>query len=150
MLVRPATLSDAPLLAGTWYAMLDECGLLLPVVDPGWRAVLESHFTVEIERGTQRWLIAEEPEGTAVATGGAFTRTHAAAEVLTGRAATLAGIYTFPQARRRGYARAIVLALLEICRERGCRLVRLRPSAQGRPLYESLGFRRGDEMELAL
>lgn len=150
MLVRSATLSDAPLLAGTWYAMLDECGLLPPVVDPDWRVLLESHFAVEIERRTQRWLIAEDPEGAPVATGAAFTRTNAAAEGLTGRTATLAGIYTFPQARRRGYARAIVLALLELCRERGCRLVRLRPSAQGRPLYESLGFRSGEEMELTL
>ncbi|MFK4151505.1 GNAT family N-acetyltransferase [Streptomyces fungicidicus] len=50
-------------------------------------------------------------------------------------------VATDPDARRRGYARACVEALLEWFRERGARRVRLTASAEAEPLYVSLGFR---------
>ncbi|MEZ3179762.1 GNAT family N-acetyltransferase [Streptomyces pimonensis] len=50
-------------------------------------------------------------------------------------------VATDPDARRRGYARACVEALLEWFRERGARRVRLTASPQAEPLYVALGFR---------
>ncbi|MFH8441353.1 GNAT family N-acetyltransferase [Streptomyces sp. NPDC018026] len=50
-------------------------------------------------------------------------------------------VATDPDARRRGYARACMEALLEWFRERGARRVRLTASAQAEPLYASMGFR---------
>lgn len=50
-------------------------------------------------------------------------------------------VATDPDARRRGYARACVEALLEWFRGRGVRRVRLTASSQAEPLYVSLGFR---------
>ncbi|MFF8590371.1 GNAT family N-acetyltransferase [Streptomyces sp. NPDC015220] len=50
-------------------------------------------------------------------------------------------VATDPDARRRGYARACVDALLEWFRERGVDRVQLTTSAEGAPLYSSLGFR---------
>ncbi|CAL9559204.1 N-acetyltransferase [Streptomyces althioticus] len=49
-------------------------------------------------------------------------------------------VATDPDARRRGYARACVGALLEWFRERGAGRVRLTASPEAEPLYRSLGF----------
>ncbi|MGW5324610.1 GNAT family N-acetyltransferase [Streptomyces sp. NPDC004014] len=50
-------------------------------------------------------------------------------------------VATDPDARRRGYARACMDALLGWFRERGAGRVQLTTSAEGAPLYASLGFR---------
>ncbi|WP_193514680.1 GNAT family N-acetyltransferase [Streptomyces griseoloalbus] len=50
-------------------------------------------------------------------------------------------VATDPDARRRGYARASMEALVEWFRERGARRVHLTASAQAEPLYVSMGFR---------
>ncbi|MEU3658694.1 GNAT family N-acetyltransferase [Streptomyces sp. NPDC032940] len=49
-------------------------------------------------------------------------------------------VATDPDARRRGYARACVEALLEWFRERGARRVRLTASTEAEPMYLALGF----------
>jgi ribosomal protein S18 acetylase RimI-like enzyme len=50
------------------------------------------------------------------------------------------GIVTDPPHRRRGHARAIMTDLLDWFDERGLKRVDLYASAEGRPLYRSLGF----------
>ncbi len=50
-------------------------------------------------------------------------------------------VATDPDARRRGYARACMDALLGWFRERGADRVQLTTSVEGAPLYASLGFR---------
>ena len=50
-------------------------------------------------------------------------------------------VATDPGTRRRGYARACMDGLLEWFRERGADRVQLTTSAEGAPLYSSLGFR---------
>ncbi len=146
--IRPALPEEIPLLAGAWYAMLDESGLLEPQLDPLWRESLERRFAAAMQGGEQRWLVVEA-DGRIAATGCAIFR--AGSDVALMRpAATLAGIYTFPEYRRQGLARRLVTALIELCREAGCARIRLRASAAGRPLYESLGFVTSDEMRLDL
>jgi ribosomal protein S18 acetylase RimI-like enzyme len=49
-------------------------------------------------------------------------------------------VATDPSYRRRGFSRACMTTLLEWFAERGVRSIDLRASADGRPLYESLGF----------
>jgi GNAT superfamily N-acetyltransferase len=145
MNLRAATPADAPVLADAWHAMLGETGLLLAEVDPHWREWTIEDFRAGIGIGAQAWLLVED-EGTMVACGAAFFRAGRASCALTGMSAMIAGIYTLPPYRHRGFARTITERLLEICRTRGCKTVRLRASAAGRPLYESLGFVSGDEM----
>lgn len=149
MNLRSATAADAPALANAWYAMLEECDLLQPQVDPRWREWTIEDFRAGIAVGAQAWLIAEEG-GALLACGAAFFRGGRSGTALTGMTAMLAGIYTVPECRGRGLARAITERLMEICRTRGCRTVRLRASVAGRSLYESLGFIAGDEMIRAL
>jgi GNAT superfamily N-acetyltransferase len=50
-------------------------------------------------------------------------------------------VATDPDARRQGYARACMDALLDWFRGRGADRVQLTTSAEGAPLYASLGFR---------
>ncbi|MFF3161380.1 GNAT family N-acetyltransferase [Streptomyces sp. NPDC003273] len=50
-------------------------------------------------------------------------------------------VATDPDARRRGYARACMDTLLGWFRERGAGRAQLTTSAEGAPLYASLGFR---------
>lgn len=59
-------------------------------------------------------------------------------------------IYVEPQARRRGIARAIMIAIMDYAR--GVPLIRLtlHPSEAGRALYASLGFVPLDEMGMRL
>ncbi|CAL9547254.1 hypothetical protein SUDANB70_04388 [Streptomyces sp. enrichment culture] len=59
-------------------------------------------------------------------------------------------VATDPAARRRGYARACVEALLEWFRERGAGRVRLTASPEAEPLYTALGFARRPDPLLEL
>ena len=149
MKLRSATSADAPILADLWYAMLEECALLSTAVDPRWREWVTQDFAAGIRIGAQAWVVAED-EGEIVACGAAFFRAGRGSVALVGLSAMLAGVYTRPSHRKRGHSRAIVENLIEVCRARGSRSIRLRASAAGRALYESLGFVPGDEMVLAL
>jgi GNAT superfamily N-acetyltransferase len=59
-------------------------------------------------------------------------------------------VATDPDMRRRGYSRACVEALLAWFRERGVRRIDLRASADGEPLYASLGFLRTPDPAMRL
>lgn len=59
-------------------------------------------------------------------------------------------VYTEPGYRRQGLARRLVALAVEECRQRGIRYVVLHASDQGRPVYESMGFRATNEMRMAL
>jgi GNAT superfamily N-acetyltransferase len=148
MVLREADIQDAACLADAWYAMLDEVGLLaMPA--PGWRDLLIADFAKGIERLRQRWCVIEEDDRV-VATGGLFLRRDPLSLALTGLSGTVAGMYTSPGYRRRGYAAAILDRLIAIARSEGCLMLRLRASDQGRPLYERYGFLPGDDMYLSL
>ena len=60
----------------------------------------------------------------------------------------LLNVFVEPDYRRRGLARALVDLCLAEARRRNIRVVSLHASAEGRPLYESLGFKRTNEMYL--
>jgi predicted GNAT family acetyltransferase len=66
----------------------------------------------------------------------------AAAELcLAGDVAGLYGVCTLEAERGRGFATALLARLLADTRDAGMRLATLQASAQGRPVYERLGFR---------
>jgi GNAT superfamily N-acetyltransferase len=65
-----------------------------------------------------------------------------------GREAYILNVYTRPEARRMGLARALMERLLQEARTAGVRRIWLRASDDGRPLYESMGFQPANYLEL--
>ncbi|MBE2267856.1 MAG: GNAT family N-acetyltransferase [Anaerolinea sp.] len=59
-------------------------------------------------------------------------------------------VYTEPDYRGRGLARTLVERCVDHCRAQGLRFVALHASAQGRPIYEQIGFTQTNEMRLTL
>lgn len=150
MLLRKATSADGPAMAQAWYAMMLEGGYISPPAPEGWEAALADGFTAELEGGFSIWFVVEEA-GEVVATAAAFLRRSFWAETF-GMPAVglLAGVYTHPAYRRRGYARALVSAAIDWCKDKGATTLRLRAAPGARSLYESLGFTPSDEMEAKL
>jgi GNAT superfamily N-acetyltransferase len=66
------------------------------------------------------------------------------------RRGNILNVYTHPDFRKKGLARALMETALSWCRENGIRCVILHASADGRPLYESQGFQATNEMRLVL
>jgi GNAT superfamily N-acetyltransferase len=60
-----------------------------------------------------------------------------------GRRGHVGSMCTLPAYRRRGYARAVLTALLEWFTSIGVQRVDLRAAADGEPLYRSVGFSEG-------
>ncbi len=59
-------------------------------------------------------------------------------------------VYTEPAHRKRGLARQLVGEILAYCRERDIHVIALHASDEGRPIYESLGFKESNEMRIRL
>ena len=57
-------------------------------------------------------------------------------------------VYTRPYSRRRGLARRLVDTALDYCRQNGVPAVILHASAEGRGLYQTLGFQPTNEMRI--
>jgi len=66
------------------------------------------------------------------------------------RRAIILNMYVEPEFRRRGIARALMQTMVDWCRKEGLVTVDLHASHEGRPLYESMGFRPTNEMRLTL
>ncbi len=150
MLLRKATSADTPALAQAWFAMMTEGGYLSSAAPPGWAQALGAAFVEEMAAGRSVWFVVEE-EGRIAATAAAFFRFSFWTEIFNEPASGLiAGVYTWPEFRRRGYARQTVEAAIAWCREKEIKSLRLRAAPNARDLYESLGFVPSDEMVLEL
>jgi GNAT superfamily N-acetyltransferase len=71
-------------------------------------------------------------------------------EILGQQSAYVSNVYVVPAWRRRGIARALTQRTIGWAKDSGCMVVRLRTSKMGRPVYEGLGFRPSQELELPL
>lgn len=102
----------------------------------GWVACSAAQPTVVVGgAGAQHRRILPRPVPTA-----------AGVQVMDGREAIVINVFTEPAWRRGGIARALMLALLDGMRDSPTQRVVLHASAEGRPLYEVLGFEATNEM----
>jgi GNAT superfamily N-acetyltransferase len=62
----------------------------------------------------------------------------------------IVNVYTRPESRRQGMARALIAVALDWCRENRIASVILHASPEGKPLYEAFGFKPTNEMRLLL
>ena len=89
------------------------------------------HITNELENGASGVRLVGRVDGMPVAT----SRLSAS-----GGVAGLYGIVTIPDARGRGYGRAMTLAALDAGRRLGLRIATLQASDLGYPIYRRIGF----------
>lgn len=108
-------------------------------------------FRAALADGRYRGFFAEDPEGRVVAGGGVISYDfHVGPRDDAPRRSWIVNVFTEPEHRRRGLARLIMDALVELCRAQGWSIVFLHASDDGRPLYESMGFKATNEMILKL
>jgi ribosomal protein S18 acetylase RimI-like enzyme len=100
-----------------------------------------------LDRDFVAWIA--DVQGRAVACAGLMWFAHPPGPVNpAGKEAYILNVYTRPEARRKGLARALMDLAVGEARAAGTTRIWLRASAEGRPLYEAMGFRGGNYMQL--
>ena len=97
-------------------------------------------------------FVADRPDGSGLAACavGAIDQRLPGPNDPTGLRGYVLNVATDPAYRRRGLSRACLNAVLEWFGQRGVRAIDLRASAEGEPLYASLGFVRTREPGMRL
>ena len=148
--IRKASSHELAAVAGMRREMILELdGIDYDVASPGWRERFMAFFDGHQQAGRGQLFVAEVA-GTYVGTSAVYLMPTHRSEITLQRSAYICNVYVAPQWRRRGLARALTEAAVAWARDSGCEVVRLRTSKMGRPVYESLGFQRTDELELRL
>lgn len=110
-----------------------------------------AYFGPLMERGEAAFWLAGDAAGRAVAAAAvAVYRVPPKPWALDGRVAYVCSMYTAPEHRRRGLARALAGECLAFARSLGLPCATLHAAPMGRALYESLGFSATNEMRLFL
>jgi GNAT superfamily N-acetyltransferase len=132
--------------------MFEQMGFTDPIVLDQVVAASRDFIEKGLTNGSYRGFLAISPDGRVIAGAGlAITEwlAHPAAPKQSRRAYIL-NVYTDPEHRRKGIARALMHAVLDHCKQEGFISVWLHASEYGRPLYESMGFEATNEMKLML
>jgi len=124
--------------------------------------LLTAQETGELEQASESWvarLLATgeyigwlaECDGKIVAGAGALMREQGPAPGFprVGKWVHIVNVYTERPYRRQGIARELMTTILDWCQANAIMHVTLGASADGRALYESLGFRQTSDMKLA-
>jgi GNAT superfamily N-acetyltransferase len=149
--IRPATSDDLAVLLHHRRRMFEEMGFN----DPAAMEAMLTSSTPLLKRGlidgTYRAWLAEASTGGIVAGGGVILLEFLSHPIdPLPRRAWVVNIYTEPEHRRRGLARRVMETMVAWCRAEGMGFLYLHASDDGRPLYDSLGFKLSNEMRLAL
>jgi GNAT superfamily N-acetyltransferase len=156
VLIRPATGEDLTTLVDFRLAMLAD------ILGPGPEAETAALAdTPDLHQANERWVgehfgrdfiaLLAELDGRPAATAGLLWFAHPPGPADPGGLeAYILNVYTRPEARRMGLARMLMGRLVEEARAAGVRRIWLRTSDDGRPLYEAMGFRAGDYLQLML
>lgn len=153
-LLRPATAGDARVLAEHRVGMFRDIGTIHPEFEVELRDASIAYFARAIPNGEYFGWVAYRPEDpTAVLAGaGVQLRTLLPRPPVNGRGLLLGpeglvlNVYVEPQWRRRGLARRLMTEILGWAASAGVVRLVLHASADGRPLYEALGFVPSNEM----
>jgi GNAT superfamily N-acetyltransferase len=150
--IRPATRADLPTLLAFRMSMIWEIfggETDKPPWDPD--AVREANvrwLDEHMDRDFVAWIaeVDAQPVGTAAIM---WFPHPPGPRKLTGLEAYVLNVYTKPEFRRRGIARALMARVVDEARAKGVGRIWLRASREGRPLYEAIGFDASNYLELA-
>ena len=147
--IRQAALEDAPTLVAHRRAMFRDMGYH----DEAALDAMSIRFLPWVERMMRAseylaWLAVAD-DGRIAAGAGLWLMDWPSHMVgSSDRRGNILNVYTEPDFRRRGLARIVTVAAMDWCRDNGVDCVILHASEEGRPLYESLGFERTNEMRI--
>lgn len=145
--IRRTTIADVTVIAHHRAAMFRDMGELDDAKMPALAAVTREYLTHALPAEEYLgWVV--ETAGHVVAGGGVLLRPLLPCPDAPrgGAEAYVLNVYTEPEHRRRGLARQLMQTILAWCEARGVARVTLHASADGRALYESLGFAQTNEM----
>ena len=150
MLIRDATVADLTTIMRHRRGMFYDMGFCDKAALDVMEATSAPFIKSGLEEGSYRaWL--GEVKGAVVAGGGLVIVGYPSTpQDPNPRRAWILNIYTEPEHRRRGYAKAIVETIVGWCRTQEFASVSLHASDAGRYLYEVLGFTPTNEMRLLL
>lgn len=146
--IRPGTIEELDRYADFWIAMFEEVGNYTESdFARDWRARFRHYLGRRIDAGEARFFVAVDgcriagAAGALIADGYPF-------EVHGIKRGYVFGVRVDPEFRGRGIATSLMQEAVTFLRGIGCERVRLHASRFGRPVYERLGFRPTNEMEL--
>jgi GNAT superfamily N-acetyltransferase len=151
--VRPAAAADIPVLAHHRAAMYRDMGTLAPQFEDEMMTATQEYLQQAIPRGEYVGWVAHD-QGAIIGGAGVQFRSILPRPcvggdgVHRGPEAIVLNVYVEPAFRRRGVAEILMRTLLNDLSARRIARVVLHASAQGRPLYERLGFVPTNEMRL--
>lgn len=149
VVVRPAGLAEIGVAAELRAVMAREMDGDWDAEHPGWREGFVQFFRDKQARGDAQLFYAER-DGEVVGMAAFSVLDEYRAAAFGKPRGWVNSVYVLPALRRHGIAKELMLAGLDWLRRRGCVMARLRTSDEGQPLYETLGFVAGSEMELDL
>lgn len=149
--VRPATPDDLETVLRHRRRMFEDMG---HTDGAALEAMLRSStplLTRGLADGSYRGWLVEGPDGAVVAGGGVIVLEFQSHPIdPRPRRAWVVNMFTEPEHRRKGLARRLMDTMISWSRADGMRYLYLHASADGRALYESLGFEPNNEMRLEL
>jgi GNAT superfamily N-acetyltransferase len=139
-MVRRAVPADAVEVTRLRRLMFMSMGLDCDATD--WESACIAFFEQHFGTSDVVAMVVDAPDGTGLAASGVveLSREIPSPRAPRGTNAYISTISTDPRWRRRGMAAAIMTALVAVARDAGIDNVDLHATAEGRPLYERLGF----------
>jgi GNAT superfamily N-acetyltransferase len=154
--IRAATVSDAAIVARHRVAMFSDMGQVpTPALADELLRASTADLAVLLTDGSYRGWLAVDAQGRVLAGVGVhikplLPRISHEGLVATGPVPLAVNVYTEPDCRRRGIARALMVTLMEWAKTQGFDRLLLHASDAGLQLYRSLGFRPTNEMRWSI
>lgn len=149
--IREATIYDLPVLVRHRRLMFESMGFSDQGRNDAMDASVRDYLNDALPTGQFRSWLATINGGEVVAgIGLQIIQLPGNPRTISGCYAYLMSLYVEPHFRRRGIARRLLDLTIVWARSQGLTEVRLHASDQGRPLYETLGFKPTSEMRLLL
>lgn len=148
LVLREARSEELPAIARHWLAMFEEVGKFKESdFRPDWVQRFVRHLEVQIARGDAAYFIALDGERI-VATAGALLTSGFPAEIHGVRNGYIFGVHVDTPYRGRGLATELTIRAVDFLKAHNPWAIRLHASRFGRAIYEKLGFKPTNEMQL--
>jgi ribosomal protein S18 acetylase RimI-like enzyme len=149
--IRRATIADAPIITAHRRKMFEDMGRgTLPQLD-AMDAKFAPWVSSKIACGEYlAWFVVNERDAVVAGAGLILLDQTPSPLDLSEKRGYILNVYVDRDYRRRGLARRLMTMILDHSRAEKIRMIALHASDEGRPLYESLGFKPTNEMRLRL